>query len=68
MRRCRFALVTILLAAVCLAGCQSPVPAPTGLPSPGFTPCADCVKARVVSVVDGDTIRVDAGGEVRSVR
>ena len=68
MRRCRVALVTILLAAVCLAGCQSPVPAPTGLPSPGFTPCAYCAEARVVSVVDGDTIRVDLDGAVRSVR
>ena len=67
MRR-RFALVSVLIAAFLLAGCESPLATPTVPPSPAVTPCADCVKARVVSVVDGDTIRVDVDGAVSSLR
>ena len=43
-------------------------PQPTATPEPTPTPTPERVEAQVIEVVDGDTIRVDIGGEVRPLR
>ena len=43
-------------------------PLPTDTPEPTATPTPERTEARVVEVVDGDTIKVEIGGEVHTVR
>ncbi|MCP4537738.1 MAG: hypothetical protein GY832_11375 [Chloroflexi bacterium] len=49
---------------------HTPTPSPTNTPIPTSTPTPEFerTEAQVVEVVDGDTIKVDIGGEVYTVR
>jgi len=49
---------------------NTPMPTPTRTPSPSPSPTAtpERVEAQVVEVVDGDTIKVDIGGQIYTVR
>ncbi len=51
----------LLVAAAMLAGCGSGIAPDTAAPAPGFTPIGATEVARVVRVVDGDTIVIDRG-------
>jgi len=69
MRRIAVAIVALAIMSISFAACEGiPASPPTALPSPRFTPCAGCVQARVVSIVDGDTIHVEINGATRSLR
>ncbi len=47
---------------------QSPSPTPGGTPQLGLAPLGPTTTAQVVDVVDGDTIKVEIGGAVFTVR
>ena len=61
-------LSMIVLALVTLACGETASREPTATPYPTYTPAFERTEAQVVEVVDGDTIKVEIGGEVYAVR
>jgi len=65
----RLALSVLLLAtALWFPACQKAPAAPTPGLLPPLTPPPDLTPAHVVQVVDGDTIKVEMGGKIYTVR